>query len=289
MQRALFKRSVSSVGLTLILAASIPPVHADPITIPGYTVTDLGAGTPTFSTGSGGNGFMTAPGGQMYAFQQTPDTALMPGQGILANLPQLQQAPTYIPFTFSTVSSATMNASGMVVAANVEGTFGHEYVTTLFAIQHNADGTWGSAHALYAGGGQFAMGSIGSGLSAMLSASNQVLIQDKTIENDNINLLLYNINTHTLTNISSLLLNVHYLQFEPTAIDDLGRIVLTAQLNDGTGRLSATNLLLTPDGVSSSPLKAPVPEPGALAVMLLAAAGFAVRRFRERLLGTGRE
>ena len=288
MQRALFRRSLSVVGLALFLAASIPPAHADPITIPGYTVTDLGAGTPTFSTGSGGNGFMTAPGGQMYAFQQTPDTTLMPGQGILANLPQLQQAPTFVPFTFSFVNSATMNASGMVLATNVEGIEGHLYNTTLFAIQHNADGTWGSAQAVYTGGGQFEMGYPGSGLSAMLSASNQVLIQDKTIENDNVNLLLYNINTHTLTNISSLLLGAGYLQFQPTAIDDLGRIVLTAQKNTENG-FPATNLLLTPDGVSSSPLEAPVPEPGALAVMLLAAVGFAVRRFRERVLGTGRE
>jgi hypothetical protein len=287
MQRALSKRSLSFVSLALLFAASTPPAQADPITIPGYTVTDLGAGTPTFSTGSGGNGFLTAPGGQMYAFQQTPDTTLMPRQGILANLPQLQQPPPGATFTtFSSVNSATMNASGMVLATNVDGTFGHEYTTTLFAIQHNADGTLGPALALYTGGGQFDMGNIGSGVSAMLSASNQVLIQDKTIENDNINLLLYNINTQTLTNISSLLLNLHYLQFEPTAIDDLGRIVLTAEKNDGTGQLLATNLLLTPDGMSASPLEAPVPEPGALAVMLVAAAGFAIHRIRERRRGT---
>ena len=270
--------------LALALFQVIPTAQADPITIPGYTITDLGSGTPTFSTDSSGNGVLLAPSGQSFAFQQTPDTILTGEQAIVAGFPQLQPAPYGggNPLdSFSYVNSASMNASGTVVATNVAGIAGHEYSTGVFVLQHNPDGTWGTPHLIYGGGGQFDLQGISSGVSTMLSQANQVLITDNTIANSNINLFLYNINTQSLINLSNLLLSAGYFGFQAIAIDDQGRIVLGAQTLNETG-YSFTNLLLTPDGMSAAPLEATVPEPSTLAVMILAIAGFATRRLRER-------
>jgi hypothetical protein len=276
------------IALALLLTQVIPAANADPISIAGYTVTDLGAGTPTFGTDAGGNGILNAPNGQTFAFLQTPNTNLTSGQGILANLPQLQPAPFggddygNPNNSFSYVTSASMNANGMVLAINVAGIYGHEYSTSVFEIQHNSDGSWGVPQPVYTGGAQFELQQITNGVSAMLSKSNEVLLQDNTITNNNVNVFLYNGNTHSLANISSLLLNASYLQFQPIAIDDLGRIVLSAEALEPSGFMQPTNLLLTPDGVSALPLEAPVPEPGALAVLLMAGLGFAIKRAQKR-------
>jgi hypothetical protein len=283
------RRSLGIAWLALLLTLVIPAANADPIGIPGYTVTDLGAGTPTFGTDAAGNGILNAPNGQTFAFPQTPNEILTPGQGTLANLPQLQPAPYgWDDYgnpnnSFSYVTSALMNASGMVLATNVAGIYGHEYSTSLFEIQHNADGTWGQPQGVYTGGTQFELQSIASGVHGMLSNSNEVLIQDATNPNGSTNLFLYNANTQNLTNISSLLLSAGYLQFQPIAIDDLGRIVLSAQMDNPSAGYPETNLLLTPDGLSAAPLEAPVPEPGALMVLLTAGLGFAIKLVRERL------
>jgi hypothetical protein len=123
--------SVSSTSVALLLLLSMPRAYADPITVPGCTVTDLGAGRPTFSTDASGNGILIAPNGEKFAFPQTPFTNLTPGQGILANFPQLQ-APPFGPDdyghranSFSYVTIATVNSSGLVVATNSAGIHGH--------------------------------------------------------------------------------------------------------------------------------------------------------------------
>ncbi len=78
-----------SVPLAALLSFVASTASADPITIPGYTVTDVGSGTSTFSTGASGNGILNAPNGQSYAFQQPSGTILTPGQGIAAGIPLL--------------------------------------------------------------------------------------------------------------------------------------------------------------------------------------------------------
>ncbi len=289
MQSPRGRRSMEIAGVALVLAQLIPAANADPITVPGYTVTDLGIGTPTFGTDSSGNGILSAPTGQTFAFSQTPNTVLIPGQGMLANLPQLQPPPYYgggdygnPSNAFSYVTSALMNASGMVLATNVAGIYGHEYSTSLFEIQHNPDGTWGQPQSVYADGGQFQLQGIGPGAYGWLSKSNEVLIQDSTNPYGITILFVYNANTQNPTDIYSLLPPARYFQLQPIAIDDLGRIVLSAELNDPAAGYPETNLLLTPEGVSSAPVEAPVPGPGAMAVMLLAAMSFAIGRVRER-------
>ncbi len=270
------------VVAALMLGPLVSAVHADPITIPGYTVTDLSSGTPTFS-----NGLLNAPNGQIYAFPQTPATTLSLGQGIMANFPQLVAPqrgngdngnPAY---DYSYVTSALINSNGVVAATNVQGVDGHEYNQTEFLVQHNADGTWGQPVLAY-GYGPLFEGLSGRFSVVGLSKANGVLIQNNE-SGSNINQsLVYNLNTHTLTDLELLLTsaNLRYYGLNGLAIDDAGRILL--QASDANTGFTRTNLLLTPTGVSSEPLEVAAPEPSTLAFTLLAIAGVAAHRFHGR-------
>jgi hypothetical protein len=85
-----------------------------------------------------------------------------------------------------------------------------------------------------------------------------------------------------MTDLTALLNGAGFTNTLPTALDDDGRILLSGtEFNINLGPVQ-TNLLLTPDGLSAAPLEVPAPEPGTLAVGLLAIAGFAAHRLRER-------
>ena len=93
------------------------------------------------------------------------------------------------------------------------------------------------------------------------------------------NAVLYNINTGTLTNLSSLPAWSGFLNIQPIAIDDQGRILVQGSPVPGSGYQTEQTLLLTPAGL---PINfTPVPEPGSLAVMALAIAAFAAHRLRD--------
>ena len=268
----------------LMLGPAVSALHADPITVPGYTVTDLGAGTPTIS-----NGLLTAPNGQIYEFPQTPNTTLTPGQGTMANFPQLVPPSRgnfdygNPAFDFSYVTNALMNSSGVVAATNVQGVAGHEYNQTEFLVQRNADGTWGQPVLAYSQSGLF-VGFGGQFSVVGLSKANEVLIQNDGSDSNVNQSLVYNLNTHTLTDLQVLLTsaNLNYFGLNGLAIDDAGRILLQAEYFDPDTGFTPTNLLLTPTGVSSEPLEVAAPEPSTLAFMLLAIAGVAMHRLHER-------
>jgi hypothetical protein len=89
-------------------------------------------------------------------------------------------------------------------------------------------------------------------------------------------------NSHTLIDLSAQLITLGYSNVNPIALDDDGRILLSAiSFSPSMNHLTTDSLLLTPDGLSSDPLEIPAPEPGTLAVALLAIAGFVAHRFRE--------
>ena len=271
-------RGLNSAVVLVILGVAVTAAQADPITIPGYTVTDLSAGTPTFSTDANGNGVLNAPNGQVYAFPQTPNTVLTPGQGIIANLPQLEKPPSDFSedggnpaYDYSYTRSAIMNPNGIVAAMNLAGVTGHEYTEGEYILERNPDGTWGqpvlaySSNTLYQGlaGGFNLVG---------FSKTNEILIQNDSGSNLN-QALVYNFNTHTLTDLFSLFSSAElgYVGLGALAIDDDGRILLQAQLfNPNVGFMTPTNLLLTPDGLSADPLQVPAPEPATLYLGLLA-------------------
>jgi len=278
------------VILSVILAVGPSLAQADPITAEGYTVTDLGAGSPTFSTDGNGNGIVIAPNGQSYAFPQTPISLPSAGPGSLANFPVLEAPPVNDPNTygnplnaFSNVSNLILNANGIAVAVDSFGVNGHMINNEVYYVQHNADGSSGQPVGVWAGTPQF-QGLGGGGFQLVgLSNTNEILINNFASPSQANVALLYNINTHTLTDLWGLLnsANVPFNNLVPLAIDNDGRILLGAQPTASYLDPQHT-LLLTPEGVSSEPLLLPVPEPGTLAVMLLAIAGFVSHRLRER-------
>jgi hypothetical protein len=296
MQISRGQTSVLTMFVVAILSLWGASAQADPLTIPGYTVTDLGPGTPTFSTGANGNGLLNAPSGQIYAFPQTPNSALTPGQGIMANFPLDVAAPINGPGTngnpanaFAIVQNATMTANGTVVATEDYGVNGHWSEGVAYAVQLNANGSWGSPVTLWSGNQQepdsrysnviTAVNNLGQVLGSMgISASGGY----------GTDAMLYNVNTHTTTDLSHLLSSaessglwpVTYNDLSPIAIDAAGRILLSAGRFDPTIGGSETNLLLTPDGLSAAPLEVPAPEPSTLVFALLAIAGVAAQRGR---------
>ncbi len=291
----------------LILASTLTSAQAAPITIPGYTVTDLGPGTPTFSTDANGNGVLNAPNGQVYAFSQTPNTVLTPGQGIMANFPLLVPAPINDPFTygnpmnaFAFVESAVMNANGLATVTESWGVAGHYENSSAYAVQLGPNGSWGSPVALWNGNEQF-FTNWGPNLITGVNNLNQVLgtMAAGSVFNTGTDLVLYNINSHTLTDLNTLLGSgsggiyqsggdyvVNQTSAgpgQPIALDDEGRILLSAYpFPQSLPGNQPTNLLLTPNGLSAAPLEVPAPEPGALGVGLLAIAGFVAHRIREQ-------
>ena len=69
--------------------------------------------------------------------------------------------------------------------------------------------------------------------------------------------------------------------FDPAKLDSQGRILADAYLQDGSGKiLSEDVLLLSPQGVQTSPI--PIPEPSSLIVFAILATGFGVYRVRSR-------
>jgi MYXO-CTERM domain-containing protein len=278
MRRTRYCQGLELAVVLVILGSVSTSSHADPITIPGYTITDLGAGTPTFSTDANGNGILNAPNGQIYAFPQTPNTVLTPGQGIMANFSYGNQQQFGI-----SAPGPIMNANGIVAAANVPWVQGEAFTGDVYYVQHNKDGSWGQPTVVWTGDPQ--VFEPGVGFSIWLSKANEILINNFGTTEPNINhALLYNINTHTLTDLFSLLSSagLQYFDLVPSAIDDDGQILLATHLfNPSLGPIP-DNILLTPIGVSSDPLEVPAPEPGTLAMALLAIAGFAAHRLHER-------
>jgi PEP-CTERM motif len=299
------RRNRSWLGLEpgvmiLILGSVLSSAQADPITIPGYTVTDLGAGTPTLSTDANGNGVLNAPNGQVYAFSQTSNATLTPGQGVMANFPLPFAAPVNDPntygnplFAFAYVQSATMNANGTVVAIEDWGVNGHYGFSEAYVVQSNGNGSWGAPVTIWQGNEQFfnvppvSSANLVTGINNL----NQVLGSAGIggPQNDITDATLYNTSSHTLVDLSVLLGAAGFANDQPIALDADGRILLSATEFSQTLGPTQTNILLTPDGLPAAPLEVPAPEPASIAVMLLAMVGFAWHRRRERHTETPQE
>jgi hypothetical protein len=167
------------------------------------------------------------------------------------------------------------------VAIDTSGVYGHFGSQAAYSVQRNADGSWGQTNVIWYGTQQEGQGPIIGGTTiAGINSHNQVLgTMSLTAAYPLTNAVMYDINSHTLTNLSTLPALAGYLNLLPVAIDDSGRILVQASPVAGGPEQS---LLLTPAGVSSDPLAVPAPEPGSFAVMALAMAAFAVKGIRER-------
>jgi hypothetical protein len=303
---------------------AISTAQADAIT-PSYAITDLGSGGITATTANGstialdvGSLASSDPANQQlaaeangsqitgisngqatYSFPLTPATALQPYQGIMVDIPLTEQAPVGAGATFGNprnaysdaVAPALMNASGIVATIDSVGVYGHTGWNSIYYVQRNPDGTWGSPVAMWRGPVEWQQGPVVGGASITgINKLNQVLgwLQPPDSGDPNHQAVLYDIKTHSLINLATYLMSQSqsYFDVRPIAIDDQGRILLRTGYIDGhqTGFSYGPDhtVLLTPDGVSSDPIPLATPEPGSLAVMTLAMAAFAVHRARER-------
>jgi len=261
------------------------------MTVQGYTVTDLGTGSPTLSTNPSGGQVVIAPNGQIaYAFPQAASAESSVGP------PLIDAAPTYSPDTngnpanaFAYIQNFAMNASGLAAILEVTGVNGHWYASDAYYVQEKSDGSWGSPVRIFSGPTDFdgsAMRYHASAQQLGLSITginnlNQVLGFLQTGPNSwQSGPFVYNINTHTSLQLGNL--NGTYLNVQPIAIADNGALLLEGQPAASGGSDHA--LLLTPDGVSPDPLTV-APEPGGWAVMALAAAAFALQQHRQHRAG----
>jgi hypothetical protein len=279
----------------LLFGLGLPIAEADGIA-PSYSITDLGAGGATLSAGASGDGIVIGSNGQSYAFPQAPNTTFTPSQATAANLPLFTPAP-YDPLpinAFSFATNSVMNSNGIVAATDNYGVYGHWSYGEAYYVQHNADGSWGQPVGVFQGNWQSADEGPRSGFNIVgISNSNDILINNFSSTSQLNAALAYNISTHTLTDLFTVVSSAHagFIDLVPIAIDNDGRILLEGRpLADVSQPLHT--LLLTPDGVSSSPLESPVPEPGALAVLVMAIAGIAAKKHykkRRRLTATSRQ
>jgi hypothetical protein len=303
------------LAVFLLLGAVVSTAGADSI-VPSYTVTDLGSTAATLSTSTGvsipvdlsavsygilASGVSTAAGGGRITtvsvgnttdpFTFTPPTVLSGYQGIMTNFPLAVTAPVNDPNTYgnpfnaySVISSPLLNANGIAVAIDSAGVYGHGGTETAYFVQRNADGSWGSATVAWAGSTQSGQGAnVGGVTIAGINNLNQIL-GTMSVSNGNGSgsttaAVLYNIGTHTLTNLSAMPGLSNYTNIQPVAIDDQGRILLEGTPVPGSSAQGEQLVVQIPPHL---PDPVPAPEPGSLAVMVLAIAAFAARRIRER-------
>ncbi len=299
----------------VLLGTVLSTAKGDPIT-PSYTVTDLGSGNATLSTSAGGSipvnltaafdgsfasAVSSAAGGAQitsvsdgqttYPFAYAPSSVLTAYQGIMTNFPLAMAAPVNGQGSYgdpanaySTVFSPLMNANGIVVAIDSAGVYGHQGESSVYYVQRNADGSWGSPNVVWTGTTVFGQGpNIGGVVIAGINNLNQIVgtmsydVNQPTLTNA----VLYDIGTHTLTNLSALPGLAGYINVIPIAIDDSGRILVEASPVFGSSVQGEQTLLLTPTGGPGNEVG--VPEPSSLAVMVLAMGAFAVRCLRDRI------
>jgi hypothetical protein len=297
----------------LMLGSGATAALADPIG--GYTVTNLGSGPITLTTGNGstvsadfsrgfygyyGGSNTTITGGApvvsvsngqaAYSFTFTPDTLVATNQGNTGAFPLAVAAPIYDGFTYGNpanafsfvIGTSLMNSQGLVAAVDTAGVYGHYAGGTAYTVQENANGSWGAPTTLWSGSSQVNFGVPGgTGVNVVgINNLNQILGTTSNIYGNNpAAAVVYDTATHTLTSLTNLTdaAGNLYQNNVPYAIDDQGRILLKGT-EFPTG--AQDTLLLTPIGQPVD--EVPVPEPGSVAVTVLAMAAFAAQRVRER-------
>ena len=178
-------------------------------------------------------------------------------------------------------TSGLQNANGLaVVMANPNGWLAPN--STAFTVQQNANGSWGQPTSI---ADAAIFGYLGSAtlVAAGINKTGQVLLGSNYPS-----ALVYHPTTKTLTDLQTLqaITNSGYPNLTPIGIDDQGRILVRGQSGPGTDPAAYDTLLLTPDGVSSSPLPMSTPEPGGLLIWGLISvclAGRFVTRWSRRL------
>ncbi len=252
--------------------------------VPSYTATDLGpvsyynVGDEVTLSSSGANGTFTTQSGQVYAFPRTDNLVANP-QSLLDTFPPFTNAPIGANGTngdpnsvyshFSTTDGVFLNKTGVFVATDLLGVNGDlnpgsGVGSIVDTATRQLNGTFGPLTALWhspenqSSGGQVAMA---------LDLNNTGLVLGITEPRNqpygSRDFFLYNLNTGVSTDLASLLPTGWYPDIPKMALDDQGRILLTAIPPLAfSGADNPDHLfLLTPAGLSSSPLATPEPTP----------------------------
>jgi hypothetical protein len=296
-QRFCAQRYLTALLASLLANVLASSAHGDPITIPGYSVTNLGTGTPMFSTDAAGNGILTTGSGQVYAWQPTNSTVLTEAQIQAGNYPfgpnpYANDLLTYgnPANAYQIVVNAIENSNGLVAATIASGVSGHYGYASVVPVQVGSNGTWTISPVAegWSSNEQF-LGSPSTvpGLVVGLNNLNQILgnMGVDPFRYFTTDPVIYNVGTHTLTDLATLFYanpQDTFANFQAISLDADGRILLSATDNNPQTGFDAVDLLLTPTEISSDPLEVPAPEPGTLAIAVLAIAGVAAHQLRER-------
>ena len=155
------RHRVRAIGLILLLANLHllgPRAQADP----AYAVIDLGTAAPTFGTNSSGQGIVTGSNGLSYNFDASQVALPSQGSNTSQGIPNVVAAPvgngdTYgnPAYAYSNSTLVAENSQGLAAGFDVWGVSGHISNTQAFAVQQQANGSWGTPVSLWAGTGDF--------------------------------------------------------------------------------------------------------------------------------------
>jgi hypothetical protein len=295
-RRSCTKRFLIGLLASLLATVLASPAHADPLTIPGYTVTDLGAGTPTFSTDAAGNGILTTASGQVYAWQPTNNTVLTQAQILAGHFPfgpnpYASSPDTYgnPAFAYQTVVSAIENSNGIVAATTASGVSGHYGYVGVAPVLVGSSGIWSLIPGVEGWSSNEQFVGQPSGVPGLLVGLNNLneMLGNVGVDPEHDSLtdpVVYKVGSNTLTDLATLLSanpQNTFGGFQALSLDADGRILLSAG-TIGPQTPQYVELLLTPTGLSADPLEVPAPEPGTLAIAALVIAGVVAHQLRER-------
>lgn len=274
------ERTTRWVGhLAMLVTLAALPSSANASSLTSYNVIDLGAGTAAVQTGANGLSEVVAPDGSVYAFPRT-DNRPLDVAPILANFPPFTNAPTYATMTYGNPRNAYsdwdqgffLNRNGVFVGTDVYGVSGHSQNSGSIVIvaQRQSDGSFGSLDQLWGSpNNHFSGGQIATALD--LNNQNQILGVQGYFSYER-SYLLYDYNAKTLSYLNQL--PAGWQLTSAVALDDQGRILAYAFSPTSKGDHA---VLLTPEGLSTTPLT--VPEVPALATLVVGMVGLvAVRR-----------
>ncbi len=178
-----------------------------------------------------------------------------------------------------------MNAHGIVAAIDIAGVSGEWGTPSVYYAQRNADGSWGSPAVAWYGAQQSTGAQIMGGVTlAGINNLGQIIgtMSNVDYQPSLTSAVVYDIGTHTLTNLSALPGLSSFTNIVPIAIDDSGQILVEASPVELISNLQGEQtLLLTPEGGPGSQVG--VPEPSSFVVMVLGMGAFAVRCLRDRI------
>ena len=279
MPRSCAQRYLPPLLTSLLATVVVSSAHADPLTIPGYTVTNLGTGTPTFSTDATGNSILTTGSGQVYAWQPTNNTVLteaqiQAGKYPFGPNPYANDLKTYgnPANAYQMVLSAMENSNGLVAATIASGVSGHYGYASVVPVQVGSNGAWNlvpgaegwSSNEQYIG-----LPATVPGLVVGLNNLNEILgnMGVDPLHGILTDPVIYNVGSNTLTDLATLFSanpQDTFANFQASSLDADGRILLSAAdfdpLNPQTG-FTTVDLLLTPTGLSPDHSKSPPPSP----------------------------